>query len=153
MSAYQCSLQDFRSLMQLFKSLMVPEEPIKAEEVEAQTADVATGSPKSSPEEALLSRLVALEAEVLKLRGEPATSRPSPELSESPRRPAENAERSEVEAQQAMSSLGMSLLSSSSLFASVSVGEEGSPEHRDEEQQQSEDEKRLDWLVGRTQAS
>lgn len=111
----------------------VPVEPIKAQKVEAQTADMATGSPKHSAEEALLSRLVALEAEVLKLR-EPATSRPSPELSESPRRPAEN-----VEAHQAMSSLGMSLLSSSSLFASVSdPGQEASPEHRDEEEKQSE---------------
>lgn len=115
----------------------VPEKPIKAQKVEAQTADVATGSPKPSAEEALLSRLVALEAEVLKLR-EPATSRPSPELSESPRRPAENAEKSEMEAHQAMSSLGMSLLSSSSLFASVSDRQEASPEHRDEEQKQSE---------------
>jgi len=115
----------------------VPEKPIKAQKVEAQTGDVATGSPKPSAEEALLSRLVALEAEVLKLR-EPATSRPSPELSESPRRPAENAEKSEMEAHQAMSSLGMSLLSSSSLFASVSDRQEASPEHRDEEQKQSE---------------
>ena len=111
-------------------------EPLEPEQVEAADVVVA-GSPPLLAEEVLLSRLSALEAEVLKLRGESA-ARPFPELSESPRRPqGEKTEATEVEAveaQQAMSSLGMSLLSPSSLFASISDGQEASPEHRDEKE-------------------
>lgn len=108
-------------------------EPLEPEQVEAADVVVA-GSPPLLAEEVLLSRLSALEAEVLKLRGESA-ARPFPELSESPRREKTEATEVEaVEAQQAMSSLGMSLLSPSSLFASISDGQEASPEHRDEKE-------------------
>eukprot|EP00913_Durusdinium_trenchii_P032798 g30703.t1 len=79
-----------------------------------------------SNDEALLGRLLALEAEVLRLQGErfpqPVESPGGrqPEMSESPRRPSPHGEGEQRPTELPMSSLGLSLLSNSSLFASVS---------------------------------
>jgi len=71
----------------------------------------ASQPPEQSPDQ-VLTRLLALEAEVVRLRGGPSTLRPDSPEADSPRRPEESEDRGEVR-----NSLALSLLSSSSVFA------------------------------------